>query len=367
MKYPIHTNELTGEWLTDTLRVNGTLAQARVTSFDTQLLDHTKGTTGQITRVRLSYDRDEPEAPRSLIAKFSAPDPQARALIHGMGFYEREVRFYQQLSGPSPLRTPHCYFSALDDADGWALMLLEDLESWHNGSTVAGCSPAEAELAVRTIAPFHAAWWQHAQIETAHWLELRSIISVEQTPAFFQQTWEPFLAKLGGHISDEALQVGAWLGTYLAQLCRYLYQSAPHTLIHNDYQADNLFFAGTGADLTLAVADWQLATRGRAVLDIAGFLGGNLDPSVRRAIEPGLLREYHALLVDNGVRDYSFEQCWDDYRIAMLFPATRIVSIVGIGAAPSEQERGYCDVLFPRFCRAVQELEVGEALRAAFS
>jgi hypothetical protein len=367
VKFPIHTNELTGEWLTNTLRVGGALTQARVTALDTHLLDHTKGTTGQIARLRLGYDRDEPEAPRSLIAKFSASDPQARALIHGMGFYEREVRFYEQLSGQSRLRTPRCYFSALDETEGLALLLLEDLDSSRNGASIAGCSLAEAELAVRAIAPFHATWWQHPQLETKRWLELRSLVSVEQTPAIFQQTWGPFLAKLGTHASDEILQVGAWLGMYLDQLCAYLYQAAPRTLIHNDYQADNLFFAGAGASLTLTVADWQLTTRGRAVLDIAAFLGGNLDPRDRYAIEPGLLRDYHTLLVNNGVRDYNFEQCWDDYRIAMLFPATRIITIVGIGAAPSEQERGYCDVLLPRFCRAVHELKAGEALNTAFS
>jgi Ecdysteroid kinase-like family len=139
---PTHADELTGAWLTDTLRAAGALTQARVTSLDTQLLDHTKGTTGQVARLRLAYDRDEPEAPRSLIAKFSATDPQARALIHGMGFYEREVRFYAQLAGQGRLRTPRCYFSALDEAEDLALLLLEDLATVRNGNWVAGCSVA---------------------------------------------------------------------------------------------------------------------------------------------------------------------------------------------------------------------------------
>ena len=366
MKLPIHPNSLTVEWLTDTLRATGALTHARITAFETQLLGSEKGTTGQLARLRLAYDSDEVDAPRSLIAKFSAADPQARAIIHGMGFYEREVRFYEQLASQSRLRTPRCYFSTLD-LKGASLLLLEDLEAARNGSWVAGCSVAEAELAVRAIAPFHAAWWQHPQLEEKPWLELRSLVSVQQAPAVFQHVWEPFLAKLGTQVTDEILQTGEWLRMHLGPLCAYLYQEPPYTLIHNDYQADNLFFAGAGPSLTLVVTDWQMTTRGRAVLDVAWFLGGNLDSIDRREHELRLLRIYHTLLLNNGVRDYPFEKCWDDYRLAMVHPASRSMTVVGLGAAPSEQERGICDVLIPRYCRAAHELKVGEVLNAAFA
>ena len=211
MEIPVAPDGLTAEWLTDALRTSGALTHARVTALETQLLGHVKGTTGQLATLRLTYDRDEVHAPRSLIAKFSAPDPQARALIHGMGFYEREVRFYQQLAGQSRLSTPHCYFSAFDPVEGITLLLLENLEQARNGNWIAGCSVAEAELAVRALAIFHAVWWQHPQLEEKRWLELRSLVSVEQAPGIFQQAWQPFLGKIGTLASAEILQVGEWL------------------------------------------------------------------------------------------------------------------------------------------------------------
>ena len=366
MNIPAAPDSLTAEWLTDTLRASGALTHARVTALETELLGHEKGTTGQLARLRLTYDHDEVHAPRSLMSKFSAPDPQSRALIHGMGFYEREVRFYTQLAGQSRLSTPRCYFGALDPTEGTALLLLENLEEARNGNWVTGCSVAEAELAVRAIANFHAVWWQHPQLEE-HWLDLRSLVSVEQAPGIFQQAWEPFLGKTGTLVSTELLQVGEWLRQYLSRLCAYLYQEPPYTLIHNDYQADNLFFMGEGANLAITVADWQLTTRGRAMLDVASFLGGNLDPPERRAHELRLLHIYHHLLLENGVRDYLFDQCWNDYRLAMIQPISRIATVVGIGAAPSEQERWYCDAVVPRYCQAVHDLKVGDALNAAFA
>ena len=154
METPEHPNGITTDWLTDTLRTAGVLKQARVTSLALQAVGTEKGLTGHLARVRLDYDTGKADAPRSLIAKCSAADPQARAMIHSMGMYEREVRFYEQLAARIPLRTPRCYFSAIDLASGASLLLLEDLAPARNGSWIAGCSVEEAELAVRSITPF---------------------------------------------------------------------------------------------------------------------------------------------------------------------------------------------------------------------
>lgn len=235
VEIPVQPDAITAAWLTDTLRATGAITQARVTSLATQGLGNAKGLTGQVARLRLAYDTDEPDAQRSLIVKFSAPDPWTRDMVHDMGFYEREVRFYEQRAARSPLRTPRCYVSALDPASGLTLPLLEDLAPARNGSWIAGCSVAEAELTVRAIAALHAAWWRHPQLADMSWLQLRRAISVRQAPVFFAQTWEPFLAKLGAHVTNEILQIGAWLERHLGWLGAYLYEDAACTLIHNDY------------------------------------------------------------------------------------------------------------------------------------
>ena len=361
---PVHPDDLTTAWLTRTLRNKGALRRAQVKGVRTELLGNKKGLTGQLARIHLEYDIVEEAAPRTLVAKFSAPHPQTRTLIHAMGFYEREVGFYQDLADHSPLRTPRCYFSAVNGEEGASLLLLEDLAPARNGSWVAGCSPAEAELAVRAIAAFHARWWRHAYLTDKPWLELRGPTSIEQAPVVFQQAWEPFLDKLGPQATAEIRQTGTWLSRYLSTLYEYLYRKPPCTLVHNDYQADNLFFAAGGDTMSVAVLDWQLVTHGRAALDVAWLLGGNLDPAHRRDHERRLLRIYHARLVGNGVPQYTFEQCWDDYRLAMLHPFSRVATAVGYGVVPDEQEKGYCEMLIPRYCRAVHDLGSGDVASA---
>jgi hypothetical protein len=353
---PTHADDLTPEWLTVALRAAGALGRGRVTTLGVHPLDKEKGLASQIVRIYPQYDERGAAGPRSLIAKFSPPDPQTRAVIHSMGFFEREVRFYEQLANRDPLLTPHCYFSMLDPASGASLLLLEDLGTACNGSWIHGCSLAEAELAVRIIAAFHARWWRHPQLKEMGWLQLRGLISVQQAAEVFEQTWEPFRQKIGAGMPDEILKVGTWLNTHMGRLSEYFYEEQPLTLIHNDYQADNLFFLRPGPGGRLAVADWQLTTHGRSVLDVACFLGGNLESAARRRHELRLLRVYHSLLIGGGVRDYTFEQCWRDYRLAMLQAVSRLILVVGIGAVPDELEGAYCDVLIPRYCRAIRDL-----------
>jgi Ecdysteroid kinase-like family len=366
MTIPAHPDDLTAQWLTDTFRATGTLPHGRVSHIDIQLLGGEKGMTGRLARVRLDYDIPNTGAPRSVIAKFSASDPSLRALIHASGFYEREVGFYQQLADQSPVPTPRCYYGALDPEDGASLLLLEEITTARNGSWVAGCTVPEAERALRAIAPLHAAWWEHPQLEEERWLRLREGLSVEHMPDVFRQTWQPFLTRLGPQMSTEILQTGAWLNTHLGRLCRYLFQDAPRTLVHNDYQADNLFFPTADAAQPVTVVDWQLATHGRAVLDVAWLLGGNLAPADRRDHELPLLRTYHALLVDHGVRGYTFKQCREDYRLAMFYPFSRIAVAVGFGAVPAGQERGFCEVLVTRYCQAIADLNDGDIASAEF-
>jgi aminoglycoside/choline kinase family phosphotransferase len=364
MDIPVRIDGLTPDWLTTTLQTTGVLAQARITALHHQDLGAKKGTTGQLARIRLDYDALETNAPRSLIAKFSSLDPGTREAVHSMGFYEREVRFYEQLAARSLLRTPRCYFGSVDLASGYSLLLLEDLAPARNGSSAGRCSVAEAESALRALAPFHATWWQQPLLQEHPWLQLRSFVAAEQLQAVFHQTWEPFLSKLSIPITDEIIRLGEWLSLYLERVSRYIYQEGPRTLIHHDFHADNLFFGDDSDPQSLVVADWQLTTYGRAVLDVAWFLGGSLDSNDRREHESRLLRIYYALLVDKRVHDYTFEQCLDDYRLAMLLPPARTVAAVGISALSGDTKKGGpWDVILPRYCRALHDFDAGSLLR----
>jgi hypothetical protein len=85
MSVPADSDGITLDWLTAALREAGAIYHARVTSIQSGPVGH-MGLTGQLRRLRISYDKAEPGAPSSLLAKFSAQNPENRAAVHSMGF-----------------------------------------------------------------------------------------------------------------------------------------------------------------------------------------------------------------------------------------------------------------------------------------
>src|SRR5690606_3968059 len=104
----------------------------------------------------------------SLIAKFSSANPAMRQ--QALRSYAREVCFYQQLAGQTPLPTPTCYYADIDLESGLHVLLLEDLAPARSGSRIDGCTLEQARIAVQQIANFHAIWWDSPQLDELHWL-----------------------------------------------------------------------------------------------------------------------------------------------------------------------------------------------------
>src|SRR6476660_3263833 len=103
MNLPDGPDDLTVDWLTEALRGAGIPTRARVVACRATALDLEKGATSRIARLHLTYD-DAAAGPPTCVAKFAHPHPGARALISGLGFYEREVKLYTRLAPRSRVR-----------------------------------------------------------------------------------------------------------------------------------------------------------------------------------------------------------------------------------------------------------------------
>ncbi len=205
----------------------------------------------------------------------------------------------------------------------------------------------------------HAAYWLSPLLEEKSWLALTGYLAGQQMQAAFNQGWEPFLGRLTAPPSTEMTEVGELLKHHLQAIGAHLFEAPPRTLIHHDFDGDNLFFPIIAGEQTLTVIDWQLTTGAHPTVDVAWLIAGKCEPSIRRAHEERLVTQYHSLLVKRGVSDYPLGQCWDDYRLAMFLPAARIASAVGMSPGPVG---GFWDVVFPRYCQAIHDLDVAELL-----
>ena len=107
--------------------------------------------------------------------------------------------------------------------------------------------------------------------------------------------------------------------------------------------------------------DWQLMHRGRGVEDVAYFLC-RMQPEDRLAVEMDLLEVFHQILEENGVREYTFDQCLHDYRLSLLNRFGSLISTIAAMPFTPEQIQNTIDVLVPRISAAILDHNAGELL-----
>ncbi len=362
LKIPAGPDELTPEWLTHALRQTGTITDATVRSFELKTIGEGAGFMGQLAQVALLYEGSEAGAPRSLIAKFPSDIPENRDIGNHFRFYERETRFYQEIADEVELQTPRCYYSAMDVGADDYVLLLEDLAPARVGDQLAGCSPEEAELAIRHLAKLHATWWESPRLDEIGWMPLTNDPLIAQSAQdAYLEAWAPFVEYVGDKLSDNMRAVGERYGKNVINMLNRLGEQ-PRTIVHGDYRLDNLFFGTPEGDDPLAVIDWQISSRGRGVFDVAYFTCGAMQPADRKAVEMDLLRMYHTILVDNGVRAYDFDQCFEDYRASVL--TCLLYSVIEIGSLDTANERGVelFTAIMERAVSAIADLNAAELL-----
>ena len=62
------------------------------------------------------------------------------------------------------------------------------------------------------------------------------------------------------------------------------------------------------------------------------------------------------MLTERGVAAYSLERCRDDYGMAVLLPASRLATAVGLHPDLTATPDGFWNVAFPRYARALTDL-----------
>ena len=361
---PFATGDITPEWLTRALNEAGVLAGATVVSYRHEAVPGGSGLFGTVERLVPEYDRPDSAAPRSLIVKIPIADEGPRSIGMALRIYERELLFYRDLAQHVPLTTPRCYSAAMDPECGRFVLLLEDLSGRRLGDQVVGWSVEDAEIAVAQLAKLHSTAWGEHGLEGYDWLpaanapELLGLIQ-----GGYQQCWAPFTDNFGDHLPASILTAGETLATKLPALSDVL-AASPRTLVHGDYRMDNMIFGVSPQDPPFSIIDWQLVARARGVFDFAYFMAQGGDPDRRKANEMRLLERYHALLMENGIDDYAFDECLRDYRASILYGLVYIVISVGSLENADERMRKLFGVALERTVRAIIDLDATELMPA---
>ncbi len=318
-------------WLTDVLRANGLLdPTARVVGATA-----TPVGTGQMAdTVRFALVHEPAGAgPASVVGKFASEDEQSLGTGRMMRAYEVEVRFYAELAPRVAARMPRLLFAALDPDESWFTLLLEDLADAVQGDEVAGCDATVAAAALGQLAALHAPFWEDRAVADHGWVDRATPEGDEFTAALVTGLFPGFLARYGDHLDPGHRRL---LEAFVPRIRTWLARErGPRTLVHADFRLDNLLFTPDRPEP--AVVDFQTVNWGSAAYDVAYFVGGSLEPEVRRAAGTDLVAAYHAELLARGVRAYTLEALWSAYR-RELFGG--LLMAVGASMVVKQTERG---------------------------
>ncbi len=329
-------------WMTTALRHAGVLGSGSVTGLTRKAVGN--GLVADSYRFEMTYAGDAGDAPRSVVGKFPATDAVSRKAGSEHVLYLREVSFYRELAQTLEIHTPRAYVAEVDPETDDFTLLLADLAPARQGDQLAGCSVADAKVALREAAMLHAPRWGDASIESIDWLvnrpaRLQPVIEAA-LPAIAGLFQERYAGVLEPEYIDLVKRLPAALATSRED------RSAPRTLMHGDFRLDNVLFDVYGGARPMATLDWQTITVGPALTDVAYFLSAGLDPDVRRAHEIELVRGYHAELLARGVSGYGWDECWRDYRRYTLHGI-----MMGVFSALSVERTERGDALFLKMTR----------------
>ena len=284
-----------------------------------QVLDATDGSASRV-RVAVTYrPRADAGLPPTIFVKrnlerFNFPSEM----------YSTEVRIYRDVLPELDIERPAVYAIEAADDDITFTLLLEDLGGRPGGRLGIVTEPNSVDdvaAVLDTIAGVHAAWWGGERLDTeTPWLTPPH----SNPPMQFWREIGPRLATRHmerGHrapLVDRSVWTDDALWTGYERLLDAM-DTAPHTLLHGDVHAGNVFYVHGASGTTGGLIDWQLSLRGCWALDVAYLLTTALDPDQRAAAERDLIDHYRGRLAAAGVSPPDRDEAWTRYRQHALY------------------------------------------------
>jgi hypothetical protein len=285
-------NEITPAWLTAILTERGSLI------------------AGRVLRVEQTRDPNPITQNATLLLTYS---PNARGACPDRLFFKQspqaaEAKFYQEVAPTlTHSAVPVCYDAQYDDANSH--VLLAYVEQTHFAPPEALPMPlVYHEMIVDALADLHCQFWDQPRLQPKIAALTRDVPQFSYVMA--SQHFAAFVDALGDRLSTKRRN---YYERILAHYPRYR-PNGPKTLSHGDAHWGNFLYPHDPIVHNLYLIDWAVWHVNLGVGDLAYNIALQCYPERRAWIELPLVRRYHDRLLANGVGDYVWEQCWDDYR-----------------------------------------------------
>jgi hypothetical protein len=342
---PSGIDDVNAKWLTAVLD-GGTVTDVRA-----ERIAEDSGFSSLLYRAHLTGTEG---VPSSVIVKLPAQS-EARGAMELLGGYRRELAFYRHVAARAPMETPHVYAARMVDGTADFVLVLEDLQSWDSADHLAGLSMDRARVCIGALAGLHA--WS---TDTANSSALDDFPSID-TPIARDLLVPAFGPGWQIYVDKSSVPVPAAVGAFAERFADGAGEALQvlterSMLLHGDIRADNMFFDGD----RLKVVDFQFASVGAGVADIAYLVSQGVPTEMRRGHDEALVREYLACLSAFGVTDYSFDEAWRHYRFAVAYlMVLPVITLNGWDAMP-ERSRALCLKLTERAVATIDDIDALE-------
>ena len=302
MAVPTSIDQINAEFLTEVL-------ERPVAAVEAERIAVGEGFLGELARLSITY-ADSTDGPATLIAKIPTTDSGLKPMGLMLDVYNREYRAYNEIIPQLKIRTPRAYYNGHEAGTDDYCLILEDIGHLQAGDHHAGGTLEQARAAM--VAGLHGRWW--GKVDDLEWVPpIDSPLNMglqamyeESFPLVVDRFGDLLGADLLAHTEEFIPTCSDWLASY---------GELSHTLSHNDFRLDNMFFDGD----ELVLIDWQIIGRGDGSGDICPFLAGNLDSQMRREHETDLLRLYHETIDGFGAGYPEFDDLFRSYRAGLSF------------------------------------------------
>ena len=272
--------------------------------------------TSNICFIEVKYSNESPKAaPKRLFLKMPK-----EGIFQEIG--KKEVFFYNTVANQTGgLPIIPCYDAKFNENTGRSHILLEDISKTHF-QTEYPIPPTyiNCERQIEGLAKLHTLYWDDERLEgfmgKNHWSKH---FDYEKRVKDHEKLVKKFLNFIGDRISKPSKNIVNNSIEYAVKYILGCYKEGKNlTLCHGDAHAWNSLYPKDGIDEKMYFCDWQSYSVNKGITDLAYFMGIHWSPERRKRLEKVLLRKYHEILEESGITDYSWEDCYKDYRSAIV-------------------------------------------------
>lgn len=232
----------------------------------------------------------------------------------------RVVKFFDKVYPPltkkyqhNVLPMPRYYDAYYDESSGKAHFITDDISAEFKPSR-QGVPPStrHRDLLIESLAHLHAYWWEHDRLALLENLPTPEALDSKLT--MYQATLADFLKYSGRFTSSPHKMILETVATqHPAGYVERISNERGLTVLHGNLAPDNILYAHS----QVRVMNWERWHVGLATDDLVNLIAVHWPKQNRGPEEKRVLQHYYNTLVKLGITNYSWDDCWYDYRLSV--------------------------------------------------